>query len=218
LIPGSTVPQPVFRELFISIADLQQTMLPEFDLAADRWLFQHLTQTLDNRMLAMLVRNDDSTISSSFSINLNVRTILAPPFPNFDASLQAVARGTVVIELQNIDIFGDMGAYMFARDFMRERGYRICLDGMSHLALQFIDREALGLDLVKLVWTPEMADSGSAARNQELQEHVARCGRARIILSRVDSDEAVKVGQSLGITMYQGRYIDKLLQSESRTG
>ena len=29
-----------------------------------------------------------------------------------------------MIELQKIDIFGDMGAFMFARDFMRERGYR----------------------------------------------------------------------------------------------
>src|SRR3546814_5875753 len=95
-------------------------------------------------MLSMLVRNDDSSIASSFSINLNVGTILSPPFLNFDSSLKAIARGTVVIELQKIDIFGDMGAYMFARDFMRERGYRICLDGLNHLTLQFIDRERLG--------------------------------------------------------------------------
>jgi hypothetical protein len=207
ITPGSQAPQPVFRELYISIADLQQSVLPEFDLASNLWLFQHLTQTLDSRMLSMLVRNDDSSIASSFSINLN-----------FDSSLKAIARGTVVIELQKIDIFGDMGAYMFARDFMRERGYRICLDGLNHLTLQFIDRERLGLDLLKLIWTPDMADDLSGSRTSELKEHIDRCGRARIILARCDSDEAVRFGQSLGITMYQGRYIDKLLTSEGRVG
>src|SRR3546814_3870070 len=93
ITPGSHAPQPVFRELYISIADLQQSVLPEFDLASNLWLFQHLTQTLDSRMLSMLVRNDDSSIASSFSINLNVGTILSPPFLNFDSSLKAIARG-----------------------------------------------------------------------------------------------------------------------------
>jgi EAL domain-containing protein (putative c-di-GMP-specific phosphodiesterase class I) len=216
MTPGNPNPQPVFRELYISISDLQQTVLPEFDIASNLWLFQHLTQTLDARMLSMLIRNDDSSIASSFSINLNVQTILSPPFLNFDSSLKAVARGTVVIELQKIDIFGDMGAYMFARDFMRERGYRICLDGLNHLTLQFIDRERLGLDLLKLVWSPDLADDLAGNRVTELKEHVDRCGRARIILCRCDSDEAVRFGQSLGITMYQGRYIDRLLANETR--
>lgn len=216
ITPTNPNPQPVFRELYISIADLQQTVLPEFDLYSNLWLFQHLTQTLDSRMLSMLIRNDDSSIASSFSINLNVQTILSPPFLNFDSSLKAVARGTVVIELQAIDIFGEMGAYMFARDFMRERGYRICLDGLNHLTLQFIDRDRLGLDLLKLIWTPDMADDVTGTRATELKEHVDRCGRSRIILSRCDSDEAVRFGQSLGITMYQGKYVDRLLANESR--
>ena len=209
--PSNPKPQPVFRELYISIADLQQTVLPEFDLSSNLWLFQHLTHTLDSRMLSMLIRNDDNSIATSFSINLNVQTILSPQFLNFDSSLKAVARGTVVIELQKIDIFGDMGAYMFARDFMRERGYRVCLDGLNQFTFQFIDRDRLGLDLLKLVWTPDMADGFSSSQATELKEQVDRCGRARIILSRCDSEEAVRFGQSLGITMYQGHYVDRLL-------
>src|SRR3546814_11939703 len=81
ITPGSHAPQPVFRELYISIADLQQSVLPEFDLASNLWLFQHLTQTLDSRMLSMLGRNDDSSIASPFRIKLNVGTILSPPTP-----------------------------------------------------------------------------------------------------------------------------------------
>ncbi|KZC99602.1 hypothetical protein AUP43_14525 [Oceanibaculum pacificum] len=215
ITPGMP-PQPVFQELYISIADLQQTMLPEYDIGVNPWLFQHLTQTLDVRMLSLLMKNDDSSIASSFSINLNVSTILSPHFLTFDSSLKAVARGTVVVELQKIDIFGDMGAYVFARDFLRERGYRICLDGLNHLTIQFIDRERLGLDLLKVVWSPDMADDSAGARLADLKQHVDRCGRARIILCRCDSDEAVRFGQSLGITMFQGRYVDKLLTENRR--
>ena len=187
--------------------------MPDFDLLSNLWLFRHLTQTLDLRMLQVLIHNDDSTIDSSISINLNEKTILSPEFINFDNSLKASSRGTVVVELQPIDIFSDMGAYMFARDFMLERGYRIALDALNHQILQFIDREHLGFDLLKLFWSPEMADDNSGTRLAELKEHVDRCGRARLIVARCDSDEAVRFGQSLGSTVYQGRYIDRLLKS-----
>src|SRR3546814_19181911 len=102
ITPGSHAPQPVFRELYISIADLQQSVLPEFDLASNLWMFQHLTQTLDSRMLSMLVRNDNTSIASSFSINLNVGTILSPPFLNFDSSLKATPPAPVVVDPQQI--------------------------------------------------------------------------------------------------------------------
>lgn len=213
ITPANPNPQPIFQELYISIDELRKSVVPDFDLLSNLWLFRHLTQTLDLRMLQVLIHNDDSTIDSSISINLNVKTILSPEFINFDNSLKASSRGTVVVELQPIDIFSDMGAYMFARDFMRERGYRIALDGLNHQILQFIDREHLGFDLLKLFWSPEMADDNSGTRLAELKEHVDRCGRARLIVARCDSDEAVRFGQSLGSTVYQGRYIDRLLKS-----
>ncbi|MDG1887835.1 MAG: hypothetical protein P8J85_11550 [Alphaproteobacteria bacterium] len=217
ITPSNPNPQSIFQELYISIERLRESILPDYDLSSNLWLFRHLTQTLDLRMLQVLIHNDDSTIDSSFSINMNVQTILSPSFLQFDNSLKAVARGTVVIELQPIDIFSDMGAYMFARDFMRERGYRIALDGLNHQILQFIDREQLGFDLLKLIWSPEMADDNTGTRLDVLKEHVDRCGRARLIIARCDSDEAVRFGQSLGSTVYQGHYIDRLLANSKNS-
>ena len=217
ITPSNPNPQSIFQELYISIDRLRESILPDYDLSSNLWLFRHLTQTLDFRMLQVLIHNDDSTIDSSFSINMNVQTILSPAFLQFDNSLKAVARGTVVIELQPIDIFSDMGAYMFARDFMRERGYRIALDGLNHQILQFIDREQLGFDLLKLIWSPEMADDNTGTRLDVLKEHVDRCGRARLIIARCDSDEAVRFGQSLGSTVYQGHYIDRLLANSKNS-
>jgi EAL domain-containing protein (putative c-di-GMP-specific phosphodiesterase class I) len=162
-------------------------------------------------MLQLLMKNDDRAIASAFSVNLNVATLLSDRFLTFDANLKAATRGTIIFELQTTDIFSDLGAYIFARDFVKERGYRICLDGVTDLTLPYIDRERLGLDLVKIVWNPDMLGSGRAARREEFCKLIASFGRARTIMCRCDSEEAVTMGQSLGINLFQGRHIDRLL-------
>jgi hypothetical protein len=210
ILPGAP-PQPVFRELYISIDELRAIAMPGYNIASDRWLFQHLTQTLDQRMLQLLMKNDDRAIASGFSVNLNVATLLSDRFLAFDANLKSATRGTVIFELQMIDIFSDLSAYLFARDFVKERGYRVCLGGVTDLTMPFIDRERLGLDMIKIVWNPDMLGSGREAKRDELRKLIASFGRARTILCRCDSEEAVTTGQSLGICLFQGRHIDRLL-------
>ena len=61
-ISDKGAPKPMFSELFMSIKDLRETLFPGANLVSNRWLFQHLTQTLDRRMLAMLGKTDNITI------------------------------------------------------------------------------------------------------------------------------------------------------------
>jgi hypothetical protein len=206
---GSAPPQPVFHELFISIADLRQTMMPSVNMASSPWLFQELTETLDRRVLSMLNKHDDRTLEGDISINLNVSTILSPEFLVFDDNIKAGARGTIVLELQKVDIFADLGAYLFARDFAHDRGYRICIDGLTYSMLRFVDRERLGADLIKLVW-----DTSLSEVKDNRTEALRRTGVSRIILCRCDTPAAIEYGQSVGITLFQGRHIETLLNSE----
>lgn len=209
-----TAPQSLFRELYISIADMQNTLVPDVDLFADLWLFQRLTQTLDRRMLAAMTKNDDATLNAAISLNLNVQTILSPEFLAFDKA-RASLRGNVVVEMQKIDIFADLGAFFFARDFLRERGYRVCLDGVNYLAIPFVDREKLGVDLIKLVWSAEMLSDQPGRGRELVRDFVQRTGRSRVILSRIDNDEGVRFGHELGITLFQGRYLDQLVGTKT---
>ena len=218
VVAGDQPPQPVFNELFISIGELASSLVPDVDLGANRWLFQHLTHTLDRRMLRMQSRADDTALQSSFSMNLNVATLLTPEFLDFDSSLRVGSRGTIIVELQQIDIFADLQSYIFARDFVHSKGYKVCLDGMTDLTMQFIDREKLGLDLIKLIWTPDMGEEAAGTRRQELKEMIEAAGTSRVILCRCDTPSSVRFGQSLGITMFQGRHIDSVLYNESRRG
>ncbi len=210
-------PKAMFNELFVSIMDLAQTVLPDVNLAANRWLFQHLTQTLDRRVLKLLARAEDSSLHSSFSVNLNVNTLLSQEFLEFDSSLRMGSRGTLVVELQLIDIMSDFSAFLFARDFAREKGYRICLDGVTHDILPFVDRKRMGVDLVKLASNETFdVEDPESERLKEISEQVARIGKGRVILCRVDSEQMIQNGKTMGITMYQGRFIDKTLQAINR--
>ena len=212
-IAAGEPPKPLFREIYVSIADLREAVMPKRDIASDRWLFQYLTQTLDKRVLALLRKADDSGLSHAFSLNLNITTLLSPEFQAFDAGLKAGARGSIVIEIEKVDVFADIGAFLFARDFVRERGYRLCLDGMTRLTLPFIDRAGLGLDLVKLFWSPDMADVSESDRQKEFLAGVERVGKGRIILARCDTEHAVAFGQKVGIKLFQGRFIEKMLSA-----
>ena len=153
-------PTPVFSELFISIKDLRETLLSGVNLTSSRWLFQHLTESLDRRMLAMLAKTDHITLSGDISFNLNISTLLSNEFLNFDDQVPASRRGHMIVELETMDVFSNLGAYLFAREFIQERGYRICIDGLTYETMYLIDRERLGADVVKLIWDPEMVDRG----------------------------------------------------------
>jgi EAL domain-containing protein (putative c-di-GMP-specific phosphodiesterase class I) len=212
-IVGKAAPQQVFLELFISIADLRETILPNINLASSPWLFQQLTETLDKRVLSLLNKHDDRTVAGDVSINLNVQTLLAPEFLTFDDNLKAAMRGTIVLELQKVDVFADLGAFLFARDFAHDRGYRICIDGVNIESLPFVDRERLGVDLIKIVWDQSMVN-GMLPNGTTLESYVQRCGASRVILCRCDAQDAIETGQSVGITLFQGRHVEALLAAE----
>lgn len=204
-------PQRVFDELYMSIGDLQTTLAAGKNLAADRWMFQRLTRTLDRRMLKTVTGGGEETAGGCLSLNLNVATLLSPEFGRFDSDLRAAARGTVMIELNLLDIFSDVGAYIHARDLVQERGYRICIDGLTHLTATFIDRDKLGADMVKIYWSADIATNPAGSEAGALGNAVRNAGPARVVLCRCDDAGAVRTGLDLGIAMFQGYQIDRML-------
>jgi len=215
---------PMFDEIYVSILDLTKAVGADVHAVTDRWLFQHLTKLLDRRMLALIARPDESANSAevallrsrllrggNFSLNVNVANVLTPEFQALDNCIGETIRGTVVLEFQKIDAFADLGAYRYVRDHAHKLGYRICLDGVSHLSLPMVDRAELGVDFVKIAWTNDMPDDGRG-----LRKHVERIGPKRVILSRCDTPQAIGYGRDMGIDLFQGQHVDELLNGRQR--
>lgn len=208
-IIGKSAPQMIFEEVYVSIPDLRDILIPDVNITSNPWLFMNLTETLDKRVLAHVSKHDDGSLISNFSLNLNVSTILSDDFLVFDESIQPSQRSSIILELQLVDIFNDIKAFLLAKAFAQYRGYKICIDGITVDKLQYINRSNLNSDFIKIIWHPSFEDIIN--EDTHFKDYVNRAERAKMILCRVDDAKAIEIGNSLGINMYQGRYIQKEL-------
>lgn len=206
----------VFDELYIHIAHLRQMLRSDVDLFSNRWLFRYLTQVLDQRMIAMIRHNQGRFLDSPVSLNLNVETLLSPAFAEFDASIKPSAKVSMVIEVPVVDVFADIDAFTLARDEVQKLGYRVCIDGLTTKSFINVDRERLKADLVKMQWNADMESDLNSPANKALVDAIRHCGNNRIILCRCDNKQAIEYGQALGISLFQGRYLDSLLDPNAR--
>jgi len=201
----------VFRESFISMGQVRERIAPDVDMFVNPWLFQYLTESLDRRMLGILSENEYDEEFEPISLNLNISTVLSRDFQRFHRAV-GEQTGNVIIELQVIDVFADSKNYGYARDSLQERGYRVLIDGLDPLSLQYFDPSMLRSDFLKISWSNALQGSESDARTTEIREIVNNVGRDSLILARVDTEKAVKWGLSLGISRFQGFFIDRLAQ------
>lgn len=111
--------------------------------------------------------------------------------------------------------FFDIEAYLFVRDHVQNKGWRICLDGLTCADIDLYDVRGLGVDLVKIVWDQRMPALVVDAR-ERLAAMVREIGSSRAVLCRVDSRVAVDFGHAIGFSMFQGRYVEQLVSQDAR--
>lgn len=213
-VPETTM-RTVFDEMYINIAHLRQSMGLQVDLNSNRWLFKYLTQMLDARMLEMIQRNPARYLANPVSLNLNIATLLSNRFAEFDAAIKPSSKVSVVIELQIADVFADMEAFLTAKETVQKLGYRVCLDGVTELSFPQIDRQRLGFDLIKLIWNADNETDVGSPNNRSLLDAIRKCGANRVILARCDSKEAIDYGHAMGLTLFQGRFIDGIINPKA---
>ncbi len=210
---GKSAPLRVFEEVYVSIPDLREMLLPDVDLVSNPWLFLSLSETLDKRVLETINRHDDGSLIGNFSININVSTILSDEFLAFDEGISASMRPSIILELQLADIFSDIKSFVLAKTFAQARGYKICIDGISVDKLKYLNRTNLNCDLMKIIWHPTFMDVIN--EDKHFMDYVNKAERAKMILCRIDDPSAIEVGNALGINLYQGRYVQRLLNATS---
>ena len=212
ITPGMP-PSPIFYERFISIDGLRKSYLPDIDFQSNRWLFQHLVERLDGRMLAVLPEYL-ANLPVPTSINSTINTVLSERFLSFDSEYKQIKkRKTLVFEFQAVDILADISAYMFARDFLRSNGYKICIDGLDPLTFSMIFRDQMQADLEKVVWSKDLVNKLEGDWRKHFAAAVERAGSTRVVLCRCDDPAAIEFGYSMGIHLFQGYYIDEILSS-----
>lgn len=206
----------VFDEFYINIAHLRRLIMANVDFLSNRWLFKYMTQLLDAKMLDLLAKRPADYFDTPISLNLNVETLLSDKFATFDAAIKPSIKVSIVIELQIADVFSDMEAFLVAKESVQKLGYRVCLDGVTNQSFIHIDREALGFDLCKVQWNADLVSDLSSPFNQKFKGAIERCGANRVILTRCDNMDALDYGHAFGVTLFQGRYLDSVVNPDAK--
>jgi hypothetical protein len=200
----------IFDEMYIHIPHLRELLKTGVDFLSNKWLFKYITQLLDQRVLAMIAANPATHLATPLSLNLNVETLLSDGLNMLDMTLTPSQKVSLMFEVPVVDAFADSTAFTFARTAAHKLGYRVCLDGLSEMSFRQINRNVLGVDLVKLQWNADLNQDRKTA-HALLKQAVDNCGGSRIILCRCDSEEAILYGQDMGISLFQGRFVDSVL-------
>ncbi|MBL4612230.1 MAG: EAL domain-containing protein [Emcibacter sp.] len=208
VIAGDAKPQPIFVEHYISVAEIKKKLLPNYNLAADKWLFQRLTRTFDNKLLLALPQRN-LIRNQVISININVETVLSREFDKFIIKFKALNDQPLILEMALFDVISDIQKYYDARDKLAKLGCRISLDAIDVQSLAVMDRTLLAVDFLKITWKPDYKKLLGGPEEENIISAITAHGNMRIILCHCDTEAALKFGKAVGIHMYQGFLIDK---------
>lgn len=210
-------PQVVFYEKKIFVKDFIEMVAPNVEPHADRWIFQYLKEMLNERAIYLLGQSSSIEVEGTFSINLTVKTVLSHVFQNFDRHLpEGYIRENVVVELAFLDCIYSYEDYRLARDLLRQKGYRSCITGIQPGILSIFDPKQLDSDFVKISWDTTAVKAHMQSFVKALQNAIKSFGALNVIMAECNSEESLLFGQQLGLYLFQGKFIDKLMSSVAK--
>ncbi len=212
--PGQKI-RPVYKEVYNNMAHLRELLGVKFQLASDPWLFRYLLAALDDHVLSLLSGDPTKHLKEPLALNLSIATIISPAFTRFAQMVKRSMKSSIILEVNIADIFADMPTYRKAQKKANDLGYKLCIDGLTDESFTQVQRQELGADLIKLQWNADVAGDLQDKRNKQLKEKIRSCGSNRMILCRCDSDYAIEYGHALGITLFQGRYPDRVIDPDA---
>lgn len=200
-----------YFELYIAIKTLEERLSPDFDIAANKWLFTYFTSNLDNSVLKTLNYGVDFLRGQRIGLNLNLTTIMSATFLKFDERLTADLRHNVVLEINKADLVENELLYREVVDFADQRGYQICIDGLTPFWVSHMDLEYMAADYAKIFWTPDLPDM-HPEELQAFEDKVRQQQNCRFILARCGTVSGLLFAHRLGIDLVQGRMVDNILR------
>lgn len=205
-------PAALFHEVYMSIPLLEEKFCPGQSLTARKGLFTDLTEELDIVVLKILADPVERGKRRRMSINVNIATLASPAFVKFDAELPPEARQGVILEINRTDVFENMRLYRELVLFLRGRGYRILLDGLSFYNVAAIDFDGIDCDFAKIFWSAETSGMDEAVSRSILAKLRGRGDSPRFLMGRCDTAESIRVAKSANIHLVQGRLVDHMVK------
>ncbi|MEI6559810.1 MAG: hypothetical protein WCO00_15510 [Rhodospirillaceae bacterium] len=205
------VNDPEYFELYISIRLLQERLCPDYDIAANKWLFNYFTANLDQSVLRALGHGLSFMRGRRIGININLSSVMSTGFVKFDERLPLDFRGNIVLEISKSDLIENLPLFNEVCEFAKDRKYSISIDALNPFWVTNFDLEYLDVQYAKIFWTSDMLDMEENFKKYFLQR-VSEQEGCRFILARCDSVSSLVFARQAGIKYVQGRAVDNILR------
>lgn len=200
-----------YFELYISIKLLQERLCPDYDITANKWLFNYFTANLDQSVLRALNHGISFMRGRRIGININLSSVISTGFIKFDERLPIDFRGRVVLEVTKGDLIENLALFNEVVDFAQDRGYQIAVDGLNPFWVTNFDLEYLNADYAKIFWSTDMLEMDPTFEKYFFSR-IAEQDHCKFILARCDSVASLVYAQKAGINFVQGRAVDNILR------
>lgn len=200
-----------YFELYISIKLLQERLCPDYDITANKWLFNYFTANLDQSVLRALNHGISFMRGRRIGININLSSVISTGFIKFDERLPIDFRGRVVLEVTKGDLIENLALFNEVVDFAQDRGYQIAVDGLNPFWVTNFDLEYLNADYAKIFWSTDMLEMDPTFEKYFFSR-IAEQDHCKFILARCDSVASLVYAQKAGINLVQGRAVDNILR------
>ena len=201
---------PVMREYHFDVAQMTRRLLPNLEFVATERFFFEVCRVLDRRMVTEQLDGVLDAATLPVSINLVTETLHTADIQQRLAALPLERRGRLAVELQHADLLSNLPRGLAAIEWLRRHAIQVIIDGIGLATLPYVRLDLFTADRFKIVVDDE---AFSALTVPTVVKGLRRIGVERIVFSRCEDLRAIRVGEALGVTLYQGRLIDRLTAS-----
>jgi hypothetical protein len=205
---------PAFQRIALGLDELR---LPDLVGCAldDAYLRHHFAEWLDQRMMALCT--DDLSKGGRLLrppagpplpvlIELGVRAIVSPEFAAM--SRRAASAGVELwVGVKLLQAAADLDLLEHARSLLGLTGCRLTIVATDPSALSIVDTDCLRADLVVLPWSPRLRRA--IAERPPLRRRPGQPA-PRLILAETDGEHTLAWGQSMGIDLFAGPFLDQI--------
>jgi len=203
--PGKE-PEELMKEYFISMGALKKHVFPNVELRGTGNLFNQLTITLDRVLIQAF--DDINPGRKPCSVNMNVESVFTKSFQEFIEKGGESALANIVFEFRQDNILQQFDEFKIAADLIKSKGGIVAIDAIFPETVGIVNLARLGATFAKIFWRPDAEEMLPAQAAEILK---MRKAGIIFVIARLDDETGIKVGQDLGITVFQGFYIDDLL-------
>lgn len=199
-------PTHVMREFFASMDLLRRHALRGVEMRGSGNLFNQLTILLDQVVLMSFRQSNPD--GARCSLNMNVESVFTRGFEDFIETIDEKTFGNILFEFRQANIIQNFDEFSVACDLIRSHGGRIAVDAIFPETVGLVNLGRLKVEMAKVFWR-QNAETVLPGCRDDIR--ILQDAGVRVAFARVDDQTALDVGQELGVKLFQGFYVDRLL-------